>query len=464
MISVGALQGESAHGSSVSSTTFKGEDFKDDDDDGTMGVLTGRAFDRYDVESERFEGDIDAPLSPEEEQLLREIEREQREDEELDRDATTRAALLLSPLLMAASSEVVTSGDSGGSFFPPEQPTPEPRDYPKAHVEVTDEYDSDLDGEINEDDLQFGARDDKPIQPDEPPPESDPFLEENSEQKAIKEQSERKRRIVMIAVWVIAIALICTIIGVVVSQQNNRRRNAPTMPPTPRPTRLPTASPRPTITPHPTSLETPSPTNTPTRTPRTRSPSREPTPETLMPIPTNEPLEPTDAPIPGTLQPSGLTDLPTVFVPPTIAPSFSDEETERRADITAFIITVSGVLILLDPQSPQFRAYQWLMNDDPLQLMASDMPQFLQRYTLVSLYYATDGENSWETCGPPSGNTPCSNVIERFLSGAPECRWLGVTCNGGGEIEIINIRKSVCPSQWSRLCYMLIVLTLLGDR
>lgn len=432
MVSVGAMHGDSAHGSSVSSTTFK-DDFKQDVD-----VLMGRSFDKYDTESDRFDGDIDAPLSAEEEHLMREIEKEQREDDELDADATTRAALLMSPLLMAASSEVVTAGDSGGSFFPPEQPAPEPaRDYQKSLVEMTDEYDSDLDGEINEDDLQFGAREEGIPTDGEPAPESDPFLDESPEQKAERERSERNRKIFIIGGWVVAIALLCTIIGVVVSQ-NNGRRSAPTLPPSPRPTPLPTSSPMPTITPQPTTLNTLSPTNTPTRSPRTRSPSREQVPETTPPpVP-----GPTDEPIPATLQPSRLTESPSILSPPTVAPSFSDEETERRADITAFVITASGVLVLLDPQSPQFRAYQWILNDDPLQLLASDMPQMLQRYTLATLYYATDGENSWNSCGPPSGNTPCSNIMQRYLSGGPECMWLGVTCSGAREIEIINIRDN----------------------
>jgi hypothetical protein len=123
-----------------------------------------------------------------------------------------------------------------------------------------------------------------------------------------------------------------------------------------------------------------------------------------------------------------------------LSPSLSDEEAQRRAAITEFVILVSGVLVLLDPSSPQFKAYQWILNDDPLQLLASDVPQLPQRYYLATLYYATNGA-SWDECGPPTGATPCANVLQRFLSGSPECMWLGVTCGTSQEIGSINIRK-----------------------
>jgi hypothetical protein len=452
----------------VTSGTYQHEEQQPSD-----SVFLLRSFDQYDQLDDHFDDDIDAPLSPEEQKLMREIESEQRADEELGRDVTNRAALLTSPLLMAASSEVVTSPDSAGSYFAQEAPSPEPTRVDYTIEDSNDEYDSDLDGEINEDDFQFGRRGSAMKSPPEEPPFAieyvDPFLDDEEIARRVeKARNDRRRWIFFIIGWTLAIALVITMIVVFVTRRNDAR-SVPTPAPTNRPTVPPTISPRPTITPRPTELtEVPtlSPTAVPTKAERTREPSMQPIQVTSMPTPL--PLTPTQpnptpsfapspfptfapnsspAPNPFSFQPFPLPTFdpttptgPTETDSPTLSPTLSDEEAERRVAITEFVILVSGVLVILDPSSPQFKAYQWILNDDPLQLMATDVPQLPQRYYLATLFYATNGD-SWDECGPPTGATPCENVLQRFLSGSPECMWLGVTCGTSQKIGSINIRK-----------------------
>jgi hypothetical protein len=98
--------GNIIHDSSVSSTALREE----------QGKVVTRSFDEYDKESERFDDDINVSLTADEKRLMREIEAEEKVDDELGRDLT-RAALLTSPLLMAASYEVVKSGTTQQSVL-----------------------------------------------------------------------------------------------------------------------------------------------------------------------------------------------------------------------------------------------------------------------------------------------------------------------------------------------------------
>jgi hypothetical protein len=444
-LSMTDLKSGSVGCSSVSSTTFKEEQL----------LLALGSFDKYDETSDRLDDDIDVPFSAEEELLMLEIETEQKVDDELEQDVTTRAALLTSPLLMAASSEVVKSGGTSvattSSFFSKEASVPEPSKVSFNVEEPIDDYDygSDLDGEITEEDLQFGQRADNDIAPDQVATEyEDPFLDE--ERKARRARSDKNRRIFFIVGYGVASVLVIALIVALAIRPGKNNRSAVDMQ---APSGFPTLSPQPTMTPRPTGTPTIRPTQTPTRPLRTRSPSREPTPATIRPFtltptsPQEQPAGPAPQPTPSTLQPSPLPTItpsdPVRTNAPSVESSFSDEEVQRRADITSMVITVSGMLALLDPQSPQFQAMQWILNDDPLQLLASDKPQILQRYVLATLYFSTNGDTRWDSCGPPSGTTPCGNVVQRFLSGAPGCMWLGVNCDVNQEIEGINIRKYI---------------------
>lgn len=537
--------GNIIHESSVSSTALREE----------QGKVVTRSFDEYDKESERFDDDINVSLTADEKRLMREIEAEEKVDDELGRDLT-RAALLTSPLLMAASYEVVKSGTTSSSlFFPKEAPTHDALRGTYSAIDPggddnSSDSDSDLDGEINEDDFVFRRRSKTSDQGYTGTGQANPH-DVGSSLAPPTIRYENYRRIMYIGGWVVAVALIVTlVVSIGIRQTSKSRASAPTMAPfgfpsiSPRPSVTPSRSSQPTETPIPTDSTTTRPTVSPTRLPRTRSPTKEPSAITLKPIaaptslprtrsPSREPTaitqepisltltptvtsirpvtspttnptpfqfplttQPTSQPFPSpttlspTSQPSALTLEPSLLrtIAPTIPsstqkpterslqpsrlrtispistrpialpsqpvplptrapnqissifPSGTSEDAQRRADIIALFISISGVLVLLDKNSPQFKALQWILNDDPLVLMANDTPEIIQRYTLGTLFFATNGNTSWLTCGPPTGTTPCSSELRRFLSGAPECVWLGVTCDADRKITGVNIR------------------------
>jgi hypothetical protein len=122
-------------------------------------------------------------------------------------------------------------------------------------------------------------------------------------------------------------------------------------------------------------------------------------------------------------------------------PNATSEEDQviRRDTIKELCISLSGVLAIMNPTSPQYRAMQWVIKDDPL--MPTSRLTVLQRYVLSVFYFSTNRNVSWISCGPPEGKTDCSSEALRFLGSAPECNWLGITCDSTNKITSINIRK-----------------------
>jgi len=95
---------------------------------------------------------------------------------------------------------------------------------------------------------------------------------------------------------------------------------------------------------------------------------------------------------------------------------------------------LSGFIVLDNPESPQSKASEWIINDDPLRLSTDDRPEIVQRYALATLYFATG--NNWEKCASPiEEETPCDDIMTRFLSGAPSCRWMGIICDANSFIH-----------------------------
>jgi len=399
-------------------------------------------LDQFDVASQRSGPslDIDKPMTAEEQRLAEQIINEQKIDKDLEEDAATRAALLTSPLLLAASSEVCapneyTSYNSKSLKFSSLNESKHDEDL---------EEDS-MDGSINQDDLEFTPRDHTSSHIDFNDP--DVFLGEVAkEEEGLSEKKKRMNQVICLVTTVVIILVV--VLAVVLVTSGKDERSAKTSTP------QPTVSPYPTITPFPSfapviSLE---PTQSPTTSPTTTLPSNKPS-ATLSSLPTSSPItaipaEPTGEPTArddSTFPPTGQPTIPVGDTPqPTSSsssssPSASDDE-ERRAEIEARLIPISGLLALEDESSPQYKAFNWLCKEDPLQLPASDKGIF-QRYVLAILYFATDGEN-WSECASPKGDTPCSNVMKRYLSGAPACRWKGITCDIYEQVEGINLREN----------------------
>ena len=118
---------------------------------------------------------------------------------------------------------------------------------------------------------------------------------------------------------------------------------------------------------------------------------------------------------------NSTTANPTTTLTPTISwmPSLMPTSQELSM-LLDFFHTVPGVdvVALQNSTSPQHRAIHWLADNDGLKLTPSDDPSYLiERYALVTLYYATNADHEAVTMG--------SRV---WLSETTHCEWGGVVC------------------------------------
>lgn len=126
---------------------------------------------------------------------------------------------------------------------------------------------------------------------------------------------------------------------------------------------------------------------------------------------------------------------------PSVAPSSAPTIVSRRLRIIAEAIAISGFAAVFDPTAPQSAAVDWMVDDDPLQLEPDD-PQFVQRYVLSTLVFATDESQTWKRCGPSRFDSPCPSDSERYLSGAPACEWYGIICDNSAMVTKIELRDN----------------------
>ncbi|CAB9504748.1 receptor-like protein kinase [Seminavis robusta] len=91
-----------------------------------------------------------------------------------------------------------------------------------------------------------------------------------------------------------------------------------------------------------------------------------------------------------------------------------------------------------EPTEPKFRALDWIVFADPLQL-DPDANNLLQRFIVVLTYFQTSRESDWRACAPPTtaqGETCEIQIVSsgsfasRWLAGAHECQWAGIFCDG----------------------------------
>ena len=113
---------------------------------------------------------------------------------------------------------------------------------------------------------------------------------------------------------------------------------------------------------------------------------------------------------------------------------------------------IVGKEVLADAEGPHFRAKEWLLNEDPMQLTRQDV-NLVQRYLLAVVYFKLHEEGDWLSCNAPSEEEPddfClyQNLVSifpteyqsvpwfRWLSGEHECYWAGLVCD-----DLLNIRS-----------------------
>ena len=99
-----------------------------------------------------------------------------------------------------------------------------------------------------------------------------------------------------------------------------------------------------------------------------------------------------------------------------------------------------------NPFTAQGKAAKWILEDDPMNLPL-EAENLIQRYILAYLYYelSANGTRPWNYCNPPAQGEAdkClynkTMATSRWLSGASECDWSGVSC---GESVVIGLEIS----------------------
>ncbi len=116
---------------------------------------------------------------------------------------------------------------------------------------------------------------------------------------------------------------------------------------------------------------------------------------------------------------------------------------------------IVGSEVLKDPQGPHYRAKEWLINEDPMQLSPQDR-NLVQRYLLAVIYFKFREEGSWLSCDAPTEEEPDDfclfqkliNIFPReyrsvawyrWLSGNHECSWAGLFCDEFFQLRTIDL-------------------------
>jgi hypothetical protein len=103
---------------------------------------------------------------------------------------------------------------------------------------------------------------------------------------------------------------------------------------------------------------------------------------------------------------------------------------EYRGDLEAILQTISKSSSFLEPSSPQAQALNWLVFDDQVltekDLSLEDPYTVYQRYSLIVLFFATNGE-LWE--GIPWATIP----------DVDECDFVGIDCDRNGQVVLMDM-------------------------
>ena len=153
----------------------------------------------------------------------------------------------------------------------------------------------------------------------------------------------------------------------------------------------------------------------------------------------------------------------------TFAPSSAPSSPPTTAEIgiyTSFLAQAVSPEIAFQGTALR-RAMDWIMNEDPMMLRPND-PRLVQRYMMAFLYFhsTNNGESEWRSCNPPKEGEDDFCVFEEFgrdpdpyndtivytpkpdrirwLSGQDVCKWEGVICAGGSEVQGVSLCKFRC--------------------
>lgn len=153
---------------------------------------------------------------------------------------------------------------------------------------------------------------------------------------------------------------------------------------------------------------------------------RGPTDITATPTPrpsAGPPGTPTSTPI------SAPSQKPTTSMAPSQTPTVTPVPTTLRLGhfIRVYLAPIVGEEVLEDRSSAQYRAADYIADEDYYVPDLVTVGELADRYFSVTLYFATGGDQ-WTQCSP--GDTSCASP---WLTGN-HCDWFGITCDEAGRM------------------------------
>ena len=129
-----------------------------------------------------------------------------------------------------------------------------------------------------------------------------------------------------------------------------------------------------------------------------------------------------------------------VEVPATAVPTPSPTSS-RRADIEGLLLENGVVLSSDDVQTAQYKAFEWISDEDEQMLSSTDV-NLLQRYALSVFHYAT-GEGMSQCQEQYKKYVPkaCGADKYPFLNSSHECDWYGTTCTEDDVVTSFQVGK-----------------------
>jgi hypothetical protein len=135
------------------------------------------------------------------------------------------------------------------------------------------------------------------------------------------------------------------------------------------------------------------------------------------------PSVPSTPPVPST--PSVPSTSPPIQKPTSPPHSNCLQGRTREEYIFDSLIDVTPESLLTDPSTPQGKAFDYLMNDDPHLSDPCVSTTLQQRYGLTTMYYSLGGE-AWQNSAG-------------WLGDGQECRWFGLDCLGGNSSLVTEV-------------------------
>jgi hypothetical protein len=110
---------------------------------------------------------------------------------------------------------------------------------------------------------------------------------------------------------------------------------------------------------------------------------------------------------------------------------------------------LSSDAIMLDVGSPQYRAAEWISDQDELRMAIPEGSKskfgFIERYALATFFLSTTGDEWTFNLGFLSGNPTCSWNRKIVSPGADsfdiDVFHVGATCNEAGQVTSLSLRK-----------------------